>query len=127
MKAQNISQLLKTRVIFENELESEIDFNTVCACDMMSDLLSIMSCNANIKEHFVLLTGLTNPQVIRTSEMVDIKLIIFVRGKTPSNETVELAKSCGISLMTTPYSLYRSCGVLYRENLEDICHQKDSA
>ncbi|MEA3407771.1 MAG: hypothetical protein U9R48_06800 [Chloroflexota bacterium] len=44
------------------------------AADLMSDVLAISHTDA------LLLTGLTNPQVVRTSEMADIKAVVFVRG-----------------------------------------------
>ena len=48
---------------------------------MMSDVLAFS------KDHSILLTGLCNPQVIRTAEMLDIVCIIFVRGKRPDDDT----------------------------------------
>jgi hypothetical protein len=79
-----------------------------------------MNHNGQHSRGVVLLTNLSNPQVVRTSEMVDIKLVIFLRGKKPALETMKLARSCGISLMTTPHSMFKSCGILYAEKLRDI-------
>ena len=44
---------------------------------MMSDVL------AYVKDQAVLLTGLNNPQVVRTADMMDMICIVFVRGKKP--------------------------------------------
>jgi len=70
-----------------------------------------------IKPNSLLLTGLTNPQVIRTAEMADIKAICFIRGKKPDKETVELAKSKNIPLLLTDLPMFEACGKLYKEGL----------
>ena len=62
-------------------------------------------------------TGLVNPQVIRTAEMMDIKTIVFVRGKEPQAPVLELAEDMGITVMTTKYPLYIACGKLYQNGL----------
>lgn len=80
-------------------------------CDLMSDVLAFN------KSDSLLLTGLTNSQVIRTAEMVDIVAICFVRGKKPQKETIELAKEKKIPLLTTKFSMYVGCGRLYKEGL----------
>jgi hypothetical protein len=65
-----------------------------------------------------LLTGLTNPQVVRTAEMVGITAVVFVRGKLPPPETVALAERAGIPLLASRYTMYESCGRLYQAGLE---------
>ena len=66
----------------EELLEQEV--HTACGSDLMSDVLAF------VKDQAVLLTGLMNQQVVRTAEMMDILCIIFVRGKEPAPEVVEL-------------------------------------
>ena len=58
--------------------------------------------------------------------MVDIRLIIFLRDKKPASETVELARKCGITIMSTPYTMYKSCGILYEMKLNDVQLETDS-
>ncbi len=92
-----------------------------CGADLMSDVLAFTHAGT------LLLTGLTNPQVIRTAEMAGIKAIIFVRGKHPPAETVALAESMGIPLFATRFTLYEACGRLYCAGLPscgffDILH-----
>ena len=94
--------------------------NTVCACDMMSELLAVMNQTRRHNHGIILLTGLANPQVIRTSELVDIRLIVLLRDKKPTAEMVELASKCGITIMSTPYTMYKSCGVLHERKLNDV-------
>ena len=103
-------ELLNARVhCCEDMLERQV--YSACGSDMMSDVL------AYVKDQAVLLTGLVNPQVIRTAEMMDMICIIFVRSKAPSDEMIELAKESGIVMMTTDKRMYDACGILYTNGL----------
>lgn len=82
-----------------------------CGADLMSDVLAFSQPGT------LLLTGLTNPQVVRTAEMADVKAIVFVRGKQPPSETVALAREKGIPLLATRFTLYESCGRLFAQGL----------
>lgn len=110
MFLEKIKRILKAEIIAgSKDLQMEIKMG--CGCDLMSDVLSF------IKPNSLLLTGLTNPQVIRTAEMADIKAICFIRGKKPDKETVELAKSKNIPLLLTDLPMFEACGRLYKEGL----------
>ena len=84
---------------------------TACGSDMMSDVLAFAHTQC------VLLTGLCNPQVIRTAEMMDIVAIIFVRGKTPDDTMKAMADELGLPLLVTPHRMFSSCGKLYEKGL----------
>ena len=60
-----------------------VDIHNACGSDLMSDVLAF------VKDQSLLLTGLVNPQVVRTAEMMDIIAICFVRGKTPPESLIE--------------------------------------
>ena len=110
MKIKDIQNLLDAQVVCGEEcLEKHV--YSACGSDMMSDVL------AYVKDQAVLLTGLINPQVIRTAEMMDMVCIVFVRSKSPSEEMVELAKESGLVLMKTKKRLYEACGTLYVNGL----------
>ena len=79
--------------------------------DMMSDAL------AYADSHTILLTGLCNLQVLRTAEMLDIPVILFVRGKQPDAAMLELAEENDICLLTTQLTMFNSCGILYEAGL----------
>lgn len=85
-----------------------------CGADLMSDVL------ASIKPDAVLLTGLCNIQVVRTAQMADVRAIIFVRGKMPQPETIELAAQENIPLITSPFGTFELCGRLYRAGLKSF-------
>ena len=86
---------------------------SACGSDMMSDVLAFA------KNQPVLLTGLVNPQVVRTAEMMDIRCIVFVRGKKPEADIVRLAQEYGIELMTTRFRMFLACGLLYEHGLRE--------
>jgi len=82
-----------------------------CGADLMSDVLAFTHAGT------LLLTGLTNPQVIRTAEMAGIQAVVFVRGKYPPPETIALAEEKGIPLLASRYTMYETCGRLYQAGL----------
>lgn len=109
MKLKKLRSLLKAETIFESaKISDDFELYNACGADLMSDVLALSS------QKSLLLTGLTNPQVVRTAEMVGIKVIVFVRGKKPQLETVALANKLDIFLYSTDKSLFESCGLLYK-------------
>jgi len=96
-------------IVGEENLDKEV--RSACGADMMSDVL------AYSKDHSILLTGLCNPQVIRTAEMLDIVCLIFVRGKHPNEEMCEMAKERGLVILETGHRMFTACGILYEAGL----------
>ena len=90
----------------------DADIHSAFASDLLSDTL------AYADHCTVLLTGLCNTQVLRTAEMLDIPAIIFVRGKKPTDEMLELAREDHVCILQTGYSMYAACGILYNAGLE---------
>ena len=110
MKASEIMTLLNASILAGEHLP-EAEVQSACGSDMMSDVLAFP------KERMVLLTGLTNTHVVRTCEMLDVLLIVFVRGKLPGADVLEMADDRGIVVLGTPYTLYEACGRLYENGL----------
>lgn len=112
MKLSEIKEILGAEVITGEEfLDKEV--HAACGSDLMSDVLAF------VKEKAILLTGLMNPQVIRTCEMMDIETVIFVRGKKPTDEISGMAKMKDIVIMSTEYPLYIASGKLYEAGLKN--------
>jgi hypothetical protein len=110
MKISTMQELLDAKVLTcEENLDRHV--YSACGCDLMSDVL------AYVKDQAVLLTGLVNPQVVRTAVMMDMICIVFVRSKKPTEEILELARESGIVVMTTDKRLYDACGLLYSNGL----------
>ena len=84
---------------------------TVCCSDLMSDVLAF------VNEKSVLITGLVNPHVIRTADMLDLKCLVFARGKVPTEEIVEAAKDHGMIVMATKETAFTTSGLLYQAGL----------
>ena len=111
MNIHRIIELLEAEVLCGEEYMDR-NVKMGCGCDLMSHVLS------HIKEdNTLLLTGLTTPPVIYTSDAVDIKVICFVRGKRPEETTINLAKERRMVLLFTNLPLFESCGKLYKEGL----------
>ena len=113
MLLSEIKSVLSANVLTEEDQAalSKKEISTACGCDLMSDVLAF------VKDQSLLLTGLINSQVIRTAEMMDIVAICFVRGKTPPEDVIALAREKDISLLTTDLPLYLACGKLYEAGL----------
>ena len=110
MKISEIRDLLGANVLAgEDVLDNEVA--SACCSDMMSDVL------AYVKDQGVLITGLVNPQVVRTANMMDMVCIVFARGKEPTEEMVDLAKECGIAVMCTKKRAFEASGILYLAGL----------
>ena len=110
MKLCEIISILEGRLI-SNEVDLDMEVGCAGAADLMSDVLAFSEPGS------VLLTGLCNPQVVRTAEMADIAAIIFVRGKYPPPETISLAEEKGIPLVATSHAMFEMCGRLYQAGL----------
>jgi len=96
---------------FCGENEADLGVESACGADLMSDVMAF------VKDRVLLLTGLVNPQVIRTAALLDIHAVIFVRGKVPGPEMVEMAEDSGIILAGTKLPMFIACGKLYEAGL----------
>ncbi len=110
MTVKEVREVLGARIACgEQYLDREV--HSACGSDMMSDVLAFL------KEQAVLLTGLCNPQVVRTAEMMDIVCIVFVRGKMPDEAMIKLAEERQIPLLVTGHRMFGACGLLYEKGL----------
>ena len=98
-----------SKVLCGGDMDMEIQ--TACGSDMMSDALAF------IEDQAMLLTGLINPQSVRTAEMLDMRCICFVRGKLPGSDVVSLAQERDIAVISTNCRMFTACGKLYQAGL----------
>ena len=110
MTIGDVKEILEARIMVGGERMGE-QVETACGSDLMSDVLAF------VKDKTVLITGLINPHVVRTSEMLDITCIVFSRGKLPSEEILEMAEEVGIAVISSPLTTYTACGELYVHGL----------
>lgn len=110
MRISVLRDLLEARVLCGDDRLEE-DVSSVFASDMMSDVLACPD------EIHCLLTGLINQQVIRTADMMDIGLVVFVRGKCPPEDVVEMARQRDMVVLLTGCRMFSACGRLYGAGL----------
>lgn len=110
MKIKEVARIIDANVSAGDDL-LETDVDSAFSSDMMSDVLAFA------KDQPVLLTGLSNPQAIRTALMMDMDCVIFVRGKNPTPEMINLAEQSQIALLSTTLTMYEASGRLYEAGL----------
>ena len=110
MQIEQILKLIDGKII-NDVIDLTREVKGGFGADLMSDVLT------SIQPEAVLLTGLCNPQIIRTAQMADISAIVLVRGKAAPGETIALANQENIPLITTSLGMYDVCGLLYAAGL----------
>lgn len=117
MILDKIKELLNAQILTEYD-NINIDIKFAKASDLMSDVLAFAEPGA------LLLTGLTNNQVIRTCEIAGICAVVFVRGKNPTSETIKLAQECQIPLLSTSLTMFEACGILFSNGISGVFKKK---
>jgi len=110
MKISEVIKLLNAEILTGTDFVDD-EVSSAFGCDLMSDVLAF------VNNQTVLLTGLTNLQVVRTAEMMDMRVIVFVRGKKPDDDVIELAEKKDMIILATDLPMYPSCGILYENGL----------
>jgi predicted transcriptional regulator len=119
MKLEAVRRILDCQVITgDDKLDQEVGVG--CGADLMSDVLAF------IKPDALLLTGLTNVQAVRTAEIAEVRAVVYVRGKLPDKDAIDLAKEKGIVLLSTSLPMYESCGRLHARGLPGGSELKES-
>lgn len=113
MIIKDVVDLVKADVL-TNYKDGNTELKYGFASDLMSDVLAYACSDA------LLITGLNNPQVIRTAEMLDIGVVLFVRGKRPGKEVVELANENSLTILATEYTMFKTCGLLAMNGMEGL-------
>jgi predicted transcriptional regulator len=119
LKLREVKEMLDADVIVGDE-KLDIEVTTAFGADLMSDVLSFA------KAGCLLLTGLTNTQVVRIANVLDMAAIILVRGKKPPAETISMAKSLQIPILTTKYILFETAGRLYAKGIVGCLEKVDT-
>jgi predicted transcriptional regulator len=110
VKLDMVRQILGCQVLVgDDKLNREV--HVACGADLMSDVLAF------VKPDALLLTGLTNVQSVRTADIAGVRAIVYVRGKLPDKEAIDLAKETGVVLLMTNLLMYEACGKLYARGL----------
>jgi len=110
---KEISEHLHAEIVWADHTR-EIDIEVAKASDLMSDVLRFSGPGK------LLITGLMNTHTIRTCDIAGIEAIVFVRGKKPPEDVVELGKKTTIALLTTNLSMFEACGILYAHGIKGV-------
>lgn len=111
MTIDEIAKLTMAKVVTDRHNVMH-GFEKAASSDLMSDVLTLD------EDNVLLITGLTNLQIIRTSEMADIHAILLTRDKKASPEMIKLANESQITILETPFSLFRASGILFQNGLK---------
>ena len=110
MKLSEIQRRLESDVVVG--WTDDVEVPTACGSDLISDILRFTEAGS------ALLTGLTSLQMIRTADLLDISVIVFVRGKIPNQHILHHAAEMQIPILCTPFTLYEACGMLFEGGLK---------
>ena len=111
LRLEEVKKILECDVVV-GEDQLDLSVNLGCAADLMSDVLAFS------KSGSLLLTGLANAQAVRTADIAEVRAIVFVRGKKPNSEAIELARRRNMPLLCTELYMYEAAGRLYASNLK---------
>jgi len=120
MTFAEMKDILNAEVVVGHDC-MDVEIRDAFAADLLSDVLAFA------KEGTLLLTGITNPQVVRTAEMLELLGIVFVRGKKPDEDTIKLAQIKKVPLLCTHYIMFEACGRLFRNGLVGCIERVDDA
>ncbi len=115
MKIKEIVKILKAKKHFIPDGD-DLDVAQGIASDLMSDVLAYVSAESGT----LLITSLMSNQVIRTSTLMGISIVVFTRGKIPTKDIINAAKRNDIAILSTELTKYTACGLLYTAGLKSI-------
>ena len=110
MRLAEIRDILNAKVV-AGEDKLDIEITTAFGADLMSDVLAFA------RSGCLLITGLSNPQAVRTAYALDISAILVCRGKALTDKFVDIARELKIPILWTQYIMFEACGKLYEEGL----------
>lgn len=113
MTLKKVAEILEAIIVSDID-NLDINIKGACSADLMSDVLYYYASD------FLLITGLIQPQVVRTAEIAGIRSIVFTQNKKPDKETISLAQQKKIPLLITPFCMYAASGKLYQAGLQGI-------
>jgi len=112
MNLRDVMHILEAEALSGND-DTHIEIGLVYASDLMSDVLTSATTGT------LLITGLTNTQVVRTAEMADLAVVCFVSGKRPQADTIKLAQENNLPLLATGLTMFEACARLQKAGLGD--------
>ncbi len=118
MNLRDVALNIKAEVLSGDDLLDTLEIECAYGADLMSDVLAFA------RPGSLLLTGLTNIQIVRTAQMLDLPAVVFVRGKKPQEAAVKLASQIQMPILLCQLSMFESCGILFQKGILP-CHIPD--
>ena len=118
MILRDLVTLIRAEVLCGEDLLDSIDIECAYGADLMSDVLAFA------RPGSLLLTGLTNIQIVRTAQMLDLPSVVFIRGKKPQEAAVKLASQIKMPILVCQMSMFETCGILFAKGILP-CHILD--
>lgn len=121
MKLNELMALMDAKS-YTPTLMKDKDIHFAFCSDLMSDALVIMNSvkDPKILEHTILITGLATQQSIRTAEMLDVDVVLLVRGKIPSEKVILLAHEAQVLLLSTETTMFNASGILFEKGIRGV-------
>lgn len=121
MKLNALMDLMDAKS-YTPSLMKDKEINFAFCSDLMSDALVIMNSvkDPSILEHTILITGLATQQSIRTAEMLDVDVVLLVRGKIPSEKVILLAHEAQVMLLSTETTMFNASGILFEKGIRGV-------
>lgn len=113
MKLSKIIELSNAKLVAGCAKQNQV-VKHAFSSDLMSDVLTLDV------DHLLLITGLANVQLVRTAEMADIEVVVLARNKKATPEMIDLANENGLVIIETPYSIFRTSGILFSNGLKPV-------
>ena len=112
--------------VYTPELLKDKEISYGFCSDLMSDALIIINSvqDDDILSKTMLITGLATQQSIRTAEMLDVDVVLLVRGKVPSEKVIALAYESQIILISTTQTMFNMSGQLYQDGIKGITYNE---
>jgi len=106
MTYDQIIEQVKATMHFGCSTADSAQITNFVAGDLMSDILTLED------EYFVLITSLATEQTLRTADFVGARAVLLVNGKKPQPRMLELAKDLNISILSSPFRMFKVCLLL---------------
>lgn len=121
MKIKELVELLEAEIFTTNNYDPDKEVVFAFGCDLMSDALMLLrNVPINYCEDGILVTGLVTVQGVRTAEMLDLGVILLVRGKHPNEQVINAAEDSNVVMIGTKYTMFSASGKMYTAGIKGV-------
>lgn len=119
MHLKDLISIIDGTVFTNNTYNQCQEIKYAFSCDLMSDAILLLgNIPTEVCNESFLSTGLPTIQTIKTAEILDMKVILVVRGKQPTKQIIDLAESKDMIIIGTKLTSFESSGRLYMNGIK---------